>query len=118
MVLTASIFVRAVLAVGGIVTEKFLVDALAVSAAEFSFGTEGLVCLQKRLNLSGLCVLEFLCKIVCLVREMERRVRRKDQRDRMRRISFVLVTFVFIFDTRGDRTGRVYSGEEDFFTNT
>jgi hypothetical protein len=99
LALTASIFVRAVLAVGGIVTEKLLVDALSISAAEFALGTEGLVCLQKRLNLARLCVLEFLCKIVFLVREIERRVRRKDQRDRVRRISFVLVIFVFIFDT-------------------
>jgi hypothetical protein len=97
--LTASVFVRAILAVGGIVTEKLLVDALAVSAAEFSLGTEGLVCLQERLHLAGLCVWEFLCKIVFHVREMERRVRRKDQRDRLRRISVVLVIFVFIFDT-------------------
>jgi hypothetical protein len=97
--LTASVFVRAILAVGGIVTEKLLVDALAVSAAEFALGTEGLVCLQERLHLAGLCVWEFLCKIVFHVREMERRVRRKDQRDRLRRISVVLVIFVFIFDT-------------------
>lgn len=121
MKLTAGIFVRAVLAVGGIVTEKLLVDALAVSAAEFSLRAEGLVCLQKGLHLAGLCVLEFLCKIVFFVREMERCVRRKDQRDRLRRISVVLVTFVCIFRAHRDRTARVFilnSVVEDFFTNT
>jgi len=95
--LTTSIFVGTILAVGGVVAEKLLVDALAVSTAEFAIGTDRLVCLQIRLHLAGLCVWKFVCKFVFSVREKENFVRRTDERDRLARISFVLVAFHYQF---------------------
>lgn len=53
-ILTASIFVGFILAVGFVVTEKLLVQTFTITARQFAFSANGLVGLEDGLGLAWL----------------------------------------------------------------